>query len=733
MREMAIRRFRLCLALALGLSPGMASYSQDRAASRDQFFEGKVVPLAEALQKSGVKLDADAAPQWLALRTEKGKVYPLVKDDGARMFFKDARLLNRPMRLTGRLVPGSELLQVVHVHSYLKGKLHEVDYWCDICSIRAFEPGKCACCGGPMVLRELPVEDQDPKKEDVNLGDRIRKLKFTDIHYLPRTLADLGSKKAFVLAFTNTTCPLAQRYLPVLQALARDYQSKGVQFIAVNAAEEDSILAMATQAVRCEVEFPCVKDFDAACARLLGVRRTPEVVVLDGEHRLRYRGRIDDQYRLSGVRAAPTRRDLKEALDAVLAGREPAIPETEVDGCPITLPASPGSGQVTYVAVAPILQKHCGQCHQPGGGAPFSLTTYKQTAAHAEEIAEVVREGRMPPWFALHDFGPFVNRRGLTEDERRLLLDWVRSGTAPGDLGKVAPPPAPAASRWRIGEPDLVLKAATHELPAAGDIPYRFAILGHVFPEDTWVQGIQILPDNPRVLHHCNLAFGSFSKGLKEENFLTGYVPGGEAAALEDGVAFLIPKGSVLALEIHYIATGQPEKCQIAVGLRYPRHVVQKQLRNLQITTKRFAIPPGVSAYKVAASRVLDRDVVGSALFAHMHLRGKDMTFTAHLPEGQRETLLIIPNYSFSWQVPYRWPTGQQRLPRGTRLECVAHYDNSAFNPFNPDPTATVRFGQQTYQEMMYGFFFYTDAQEQLGLRVDPKTGIARKIVQARQ
>ena len=139
-----------------------------------------------------------------------------------------------------------------------------------------------------------------PERNAVKIGDPIGKLRFTDIHYLPRTLEDFGPKKAFVLVFTTTSCPLAQRYLPVLQAMAQQYRSKEVQFVAVNAAEEDSIIAMATEAVRCGLEFPCVKDFDGSCARGLGVRRTPEAVVLDGKHRLRYRGRIDDQYRLGG-------------------------------------------------------------------------------------------------------------------------------------------------------------------------------------------------------------------------------------------------------------------------------------------------------------------------------------------------------------------------------------------------------------------------------------------------
>src|SRR5439155_773625 len=142
---------------------------------------------------------------------------------------------------------------------------------------------------------------------------------------------------------------------------------------------------------------------------------------------------------------------------------------------------------------------------------------------------------------------------------------------------------------------------------------------------------------------------------------------------------------------------------------------------------RKFAIPPGAAAHKVVNSRVLDRDIIGVGLFSHMHLRGKDMTFTAHLPGGKADTLLIIPNYNFSWQVPYRWEPGKMQLPKGTRLECVAHYDNSPFNPYNPDPKATVRNGPHTYHEMMFGFFFYTDAAEELGIRVEPKTGVERK------
>ena len=162
MKAITGRRWGLLAALVLGLGPVVAVVaSQGAGGFKTANFQGKVVPLAKWLDKQGAKLDPDAAPQWFALVADDGKVYPLVKDDGSRMFFKDARLLNRPMRLTGRLVDGSPFLQVTNVHSLLKGKLHEVYYWCDICSIRRNELNKCECCGDIMVLRETPVKECD--------------------------------------------------------------------------------------------------------------------------------------------------------------------------------------------------------------------------------------------------------------------------------------------------------------------------------------------------------------------------------------------------------------------------------------------------------------------------------------------------------------------------------------------------------------------------------------------
>jgi hypothetical protein len=302
----------------------------------------------------------------------------------------------------------------------------------------------------------------------------------------------------------------------------------------------------------------------------------------------------------------------------------------------------------------------------------------------------------------------------------------VKSGTARGDDSKLPKPPDPRPAGWQIGDPDLVLKTAPFELPTEGDIAYKYVVFPHVFERDTWVRGVQILPDVPRAVHHANLAYWKVGETFKESNFVTGVVPGGEPMTVTDGVAFLIPKGSMLGIQIHYVPTGKAEKVTISVGIKYAGGAVDRQLRHMLFVDTRYTIPPGAAAHPVKVERTLDRDIVGIGLFAHMHVRGKAMTFAARTPDGKAETLLTIPNYNFEWQIPYRWEPGAKVFPKGTRLECVALYDNSPFNPFNPDPKKAVKDGQQTYQEMMNGFMFYVAANEKLGLDIDPKTGVAR-------
>lgn len=561
------------------------------------------------------------------------------------------------------------------------------------------------------------------------IGDVIGELRFKDIRGLPRSLADLGKKRAFVFVFTTTHCPLVKRTLPKLIELDTKFGPQEVQFVAVNVGADDTIRDMASQAIEYDCSFPFVKDADLSCMKRLGIERTPEVAVLDAEGKLVYRGRVDDQLRLGGAKPEPTRRDLEEALRELLGGKPVSVATTTVDGCAITSPEPIDlkSPVPTFSRdIAPILNRRCVNCHRPGTAAPFALLEFKDAAANAEMIAEVVTDQRMPPWYANPKHGKFQNDPSLTRDERDTLVRWVRTGRTAGDPNDAPPAPKFDDSKWRIGEPDLVVSMLLEDpVPATGYVPYRHVLLPHVFLADTWLEAVEIRPDNPAVVHHCNMAYVT-QKGVGVETFITGHVPGGQPLDLgrfKNGVAYFIPQFAGLGLQIHYTTTGKPEKCRISVGLRFPRRKVEKRLHHFLLDPHRIRIPPGDGAYAMRSSRTLDHDITLLGLFTHMHLRGKDMTFFADVPGQPRETLLQIPNYNFEWQLGYEIEPGTKRFPKGTKVEAIAHYDNSAFNPYNPDPKRTVPYGQQSYDEMFNGYVFYVADDETLNITVDPKTG----------
>ncbi|MBL8859770.1 MAG: redoxin domain-containing protein [Planctomycetes bacterium] len=562
----------------------------------------------------------------------------------------------------------------------------------------------------------------------VAIGSKVAPFTFTDTRWQTRSLEDFGERKAFVIVFTTVDCPLAKRVLPRLASIEKVWRERGVAFVGVDVGPGDALVEVAANAVEAGIEFPVSRDFDASVLRALRPSRSPEICVLDAQHVLRYRGRVGDEELLGGARPGEGRSDLEVALADLIADRPVARATTPIDGCKLTYPAGKPAPEVvpTFAdVIGPLFAEHCTACHTRGGSAPFELETPTSAARHAAMIAEVVEQARMPPWFASARYGHFENERRLTDPERRVILLWAENGAPAGEIaaGTEAASPRAARPAWRIGNPDLVLATEVIDLPASGTVPYRYVVLPHVFTRDTWVEAVEIRPSNPQALHHANLGFYTLGGDIKESNFITGQVPGGAPMDLAAGTAVLIPGGSVIGLQIHHVPTGVVSQDRIEVGLRYPRGVVRQRVRHFEIADRRFAIPPFAPAHPVRARRVFTADSVGIGMFVHMHLRGRDMRFDARYPDGRNETLLLVPNYDFNWQTAYRWKAGAQVFPRGTVVECLAHFDNSRFNTWNPDPSKTVTFGQETVDEMMYGFLFYVERDEDLALAIDPATG----------
>lgn len=567
----------------------------------------------------------------------------------------------------------------------------------------------------------LPVDAAPSLK----IGDRVPSFSITDIRFAPRTLKDLGEHKAFAIVFTDARCPVAAKYFPRLEELWKEYRERGVLFIAINSSPDDGIVQVAADALEKKLTFPVYKDFDQSALRALEARRTPEVVVLDGSHALRYRGQIDDQFLVSGEKPRVTRSYLKEALEAVLAGKSLEVEETQVNGCIITARHEPALKGITYSEhIAPIVQKNCQVCHRQDRPAPFSLLSYEDAAAHADMIREVVMERRMPPSFQDPRYGRFINHQALSPEEIDTVVSWVAAGAPRGDPSKLPPPRDWPTDAWDIGKPDLVLSIPDEiRVPATGYVDYKNINLDHELSYDTWVKAIQIVPGNYRVVHHANLYVSHPSVASGEYLLITGYVPGGDPTAYGKNSGILFKKGSKLRLQIHYTTTGKEETDRTRVGIVYAKETIRKPTRCLFLINFGFKIPPFDPAYEVRMKSTFSRPAVGVGLYVHMHLRGKDMTFVAHYPDGTEEKLLSVPNYSFDWQLGYRWPEAAKRFPAGTVIETISHYDNSRYNPFNPDPTKTVGHGPQTYHEMNYGFLFYVNEDEALNIEVDPRTG----------
>ena len=535
------------------------------------------------------------------------------------------------------------------------------------------------------------------------------------------SLDEAKGARVVVLAFVGAECPLARAYAPKLAELAGAYRDRGVAFYGVDSNDQDGPGAIERFAREHAITFPILKDVGHPLADRLGAERTPEVFVLDEGRAVRYRGRIDDQYALGVHRAAPTTRELAGAIDALLAGQAPPKARGPVSGCLIGRSAKPAEpGPVTYAKdVAPILQTRCVSCHKPGEIAPFALTDYRQAAGWSAMIAEVVHEGRMPPWHASPDHGRFANDARLTPLEKKVVADWFAGGAPQGNPAD-SPPSAPSVEGWRIPSPDLVVAMPQPaEIPAEGSIPYQHVVVDPKLTKDVWVRASQVRPGNPSVLHHLVVyVLPPGAKGINDTggDFLAAYAPGMPPRILPQGVARRIPAGSKLLLQIHYTPNGTRTTDLSQVGLTYADpSTVRQELKSALAVDFRLAIPPGAADYRSAAKVRFDQSAVLHSLMPHMHLRGKAMRFEARYPDGRREILLDVPRYEFDWQNLYVLAEPKP-MPEGTVIRCEARFDNSAANLNNPDPTRRVTFGEQTEDEMLVGYLNYTLRDQDLAL-----------------
>jgi thiol-disulfide isomerase/thioredoxin len=559
--------------------------------------------------------------------------------------------------------------------------------------------------------------------QSANIPAKVAALRLKDENGKARTAAEFKGRKVLVLVFLGTECPVANSYVPRLSELAKNYQTKGVQFLGINSVPDDTHQEMSRHAKQFALGFPVLKDDKQVLADCVSARVTPEAFVLDAERVLRYRGRIDDGYESrTKRRTQPQSNDLEAAIASVLDGNAVEVAETKALGCAIVRAdkAAAKTAKVTYHKdVLPILQERCQSCHRPGQVAPFSLTSYKETRNWGAEIKEFTGNRQMPPWLAEPGHGEFQGVRRLPDEQIATIASWVDGGMTEGSA-KDAPPTKIWSDEWALGKPDLVLTADEYEVAAAGNDDFRVFVMPTGLTEDKEVVAVDFRPGNSRVVHHVVSFVDTTGKAreLDAEDTKAGYdsgpggikvpgatiqgvwAPGNLPRFLPADVGRPLPKKGDVVIQIHYHKTGKPEKDRTQVALYFAKEAVKKRAHTAIFGPFNIDIPAGAERHEQKFGFNLPAPVQVLNIMPHMHLLGRELKVTATFPDGGVKNMVWIKKWDYRWQDSYVYKEPLV-LPKGTRVEVTAVWDNSPANPLNPsNPPKRVRFGEQTTDEM---------------------------------
>lgn len=554
------------------------------------------------------------------------------------------------------------------------------------------------------------------KGGDHGVGRMVADLALKTLNGSEIKLSSAAGKNGLVIALFSASCPISGKLAPETARLEASLKEQGVGMLLLNAPPGQNAEEITQFIADHKLVSPVATDADGKLAQQLAATTTTEVFLLDAARTLVYRGALNDQYGLGYSKDMPQHHYLRDAVAAMLRGEPAELVATSAPGCALDLPAQQGiaSTPATYHRdIARIMQANCVECHHKGGVGPFALDSYEAVIEHAGMIRKQVERGAMPPWFAAPLEGrahsPWINDRSLSERDRSDLLAWLSADRAKGDIAD-APKARVFPGEWSIGKPDVIIAGAKPiAIKAEGTMPYQHVTVATEFPEDRWVRGYEILPSAREVVHHVIVSVhekGSKVRGGGDEGaegYWAAYVPGNTKQIYPEGFARKLPAGATVSFQIHYTPNGKAVEDTVRMGLFFSKTPPKYVIHTTGLSNTRLSIPPGEANHVEVAQRTLPVDVNVMAWMAHMHVRGKAFKFEVTLPGGKTETLLDIPKYDFNWQLRYDYAL-PHFLPRGSTVKITAVYDNSSGNPANPDPTKTVRWGQQTFDEMMIGY-----------------------------
>ena len=524
--------------------------------------------------------------------------------------------------------------------------------------------------------------------------------KFHHLYYL-------SDAKAVVLMTHDNECPATDQSVTALEQAKSSFGSRGVEFLMINV--DDSRESVAAQNKQSGSSIPVLVDELRLVSESLQLQRAGEVVVIDPKGwKVAYRGPLDTKKSGNAL--------LTGALDAVLAGQPVKTPKVSSKGCAIKVAkrAAPGKNISYSKQIAPLLADNCVTCHRPGGIGPFAMSNYAIVQGFSPMIREVIRTRRMPPWHADPHVGTFQGDRSLTQEEAQTLVHWIEAGAQRGD----GPDPLAETSKhwpeWVYGEPDLVVTLPAFDVPASGTVDYQRYVVANTTGRDIWMRASDTIPGDRTVLHH--VLIGVYDPKLPERprmiratsGELGAYVPGNGPVMYPQGTGVLVPKDCSFAFQVHYTSSGRAARDETRVGFYFAKEAPQYEFKTAVLAKPSLVIPANTKAYTDSITQEFPREVMVYSLTPHAHYRGVASKFVATYPDGREELLLSVPRYDFNWQTTYSLTTPKV-VPAGTRIVHSTTYDNSSQNPANPDPNRVVPWGQQSWDEMLYGVVRYRE------------------------
>lgn len=548
-----------------------------------------------------------------------------------------------------------------------------------------------------------------------NAADRISDFSLVDQNGKFFQLSRAADNEAIVILSHEDSRDVRRAYGD-LEGLMEQFADQPVAFYLMDSTGTSDKVELRDVADDADITLPILIDETQLVAKELGISRATDVVILDPESReLVFRGALNNRWAEGSRARRASEHYAADALSAFLDGGDINAEQLASKGEALEFAAVQ---EVSYAnEIVPILKERCVTCHMEGGIAPFAMTNHQMVQGWSPMIREVLYTKRMPPGQIgaeyIHDFRDVSH---ITTEETQKLVSWIDNGAQNNDGADPLAEYNPEVVKWAYGEPDLLYTIPAQTIPATGVQDYRNIALPLELEEDVWVKAIEFEAGDPTVLHHI-IAFAYGPDGVNEFEILNqgiglgAYAPGNEVNTYPEDAGFPLKAGGGLMLQLHYTTSGREtvDESEIALYLwdeKPERTVLGGSAAELDIN-----IPPFEARHEMVATAKFRKDSYLTMVGPHMHYRGYDANFKLVYPDGSTEEILNVPNYQFNWQKVYDFEE-PKFVPEGTEMVFTGTFDNSEMNPFNPDPSQTLTWGEQTWQEMFFGFYRYVEAGE---------------------